>query len=196
MTSHMRRTVLPLVIIGLAIVPAAAQRAATGQQPGAPASTSGIDPAAMDTKADACTDFYQFACGGWMASHPLPADQSRYGRFDELQERNNAVLRDILEAAATSPGDPDATKIGDYYGSCMDEAAIAAKGTTPLKQDADRIAALGGPADLPPLVADLHRKGVERSFPIRFDARLQERLVGHRRQPARAGWGCRTAITT
>jgi putative endopeptidase len=177
MTAHMRRTVLPLVVIGLAIVPAAAQRAATAQQPaggqpatgqkpatgpqpGAPASASGIDPAAMDQKAPACTDFYQFVCGGWMASHPLPSDQARYGRFDELQERNNAVLRDILEAAASSPTDPDATRIGDYYGSCMDESAIAAKGTTPLKDDADRIAALAGPADLPPLVADFHRKGV------------------------------------
>jgi putative endopeptidase len=164
MNSRTRSTVLPLVVMALAIVPAAAQRASTGQQPGAPSSTSGIDPAAMDATANACNDFYQFACGGWIAKHPLPSDRARYGRFDELQERNNTVLREILEAAATSANDADTTKIGDYYGSCMDEAGIAAKGTAPLKEDLDRISALGSAADLPPLVAELHRKGVGALF--------------------------------
>ncbi|MEN3338870.1 MAG: putative endopeptidase [Acidobacteriota bacterium] len=164
MKKHLRTTVLPLVVIGLAIVPAAAQRASVPFQPGAPSSASGIDPAAMDRSADACADFYQFACGGWIARHPLPADQSRYGRFDELQERNNAVLREALEAAASSASDPDTAKIGDYYGSCMDEAGIAAKGIAPLKDDFDRIATLGSTADLPPVLAALHRKGVAALF--------------------------------
>jgi putative endopeptidase len=164
MKTRTRTTVLPLVVMALAIVPAAAQRASTEQQPGAPSSASGIDPAAMDTTVDACRDFYQFACGGWIAKHPLPSDQARYGRFDELQERNNTVLREILEAAASSPADADATKIGDYYGSCMDEAGIAAKGTAPLKEDFDRVAAVGAAADLPPVLAALHRKGVGALF--------------------------------
>ena len=95
------------------------------QQAAPPASQSGLDLAAIDKSADACTDFYQFACGGWNASHPLPGDQPRFGRFDELQERNNAILRDILEAAAKSPSaDPATRKIGDYYAACMDGATI------------------------------------------------------------------------
>ena len=98
-------------------------------QPAAPASQSGLDLAALDKSADACSDFYQFACGGWIKANPLPGDQPRYGRFDELQERNNAVLRDILEAAAKSNAtDADTRRIGDYYASCMDEKAIHAKG--------------------------------------------------------------------
>jgi hypothetical protein len=48
------------------------------------ASRSGIDLTALDRSADPCGDFYQFACGGWMAKHPAPPDQPRYGRFEEL----------------------------------------------------------------------------------------------------------------
>ena len=69
----------------------------------------------------ACTDFYQFACGGWLAANPIPADRPRWGRFDELQERNDEVLRRVLEAAAAGR-DAAAKKIGDYYATCMDEA--------------------------------------------------------------------------
>ena len=65
--------------------------------------TASLDIPSMDRTADPCTDFYQFACGGWIARHPAPPDQPRYGRFEELQERNNAILKDILEAAAKAP---------------------------------------------------------------------------------------------
>jgi putative endopeptidase len=157
----MRKTVLPLVLMALALAPAAAQRASGPEkQPGAPASTSGIDPAAMDRTADACTDFYRFACGGWITQHPLPADQSNYGRFDELQERNNLILRQILEDASSSRADADTTKIGDYYASCIDESGIAAKGLAPLEEDFGRILSLESATGLPSVVAALHRKGV------------------------------------
>ena len=83
-------------------------------------SRSGIDLAALDKSANPCDDFYQFACGGWIKKHPAPPDQPRYGRFDELQERNNAILRDILDEAAKPGAAPELKKIGDYYASCMD----------------------------------------------------------------------------
>ena len=143
------------VLVGIAS--ARTHMRAQGQ---AQASQSGLDLAALDKSADACGDFYQFACGGWLKSNPLPGDQPRYGRFDELQERNNAVLRDILEAAAKTAANPDDRKIGDYYGSCMDEKAIDAKGLAPLKEDLDRIAALKSAAGLPALLASLHAKGI------------------------------------
>ena len=53
-------------------------------------------------------DFYQYACGGWIKANPIPPDQSRWGRFSELEERNREVLRQILEEAA-KPDPPVAT---------------------------------------------------------------------------------------
>ena len=74
---------------------------------------------ALNRTIDPCTDFYQFACGGWIASNPMPADRPRWGRFNELQDRNFAILRRILEAPGQRRG--SAKKVGDYYAACMDE---------------------------------------------------------------------------
>ena len=157
----MRTGVFIAAFMPLALVLVAAHGAARAQQqPGAPASASGIDPAAIDRGADACTDFYTFACGGWIAKHPLPSDRSSYGRFTELQERNNDILHQILEKGSSAPPDADARKSGDYYAGCMDEAGIAAKALAPLKGDLDRIASLKAGPDLVPVVAALHAKGV------------------------------------
>jgi len=78
----------------------------------------GFDLSAMDTSANACDDFYRFAVGKWREMHPLPSTYSRYGRFEELAERNRETLHKILEedAANTSaPAGSDARKLGDYY---------------------------------------------------------------------------------
>jgi endothelin-converting enzyme/putative endopeptidase len=112
---------------------------------GALAQTSpGFSTANMDMTANPCIDFYQYACGTWMANNPVPADQSRWGTFDQLADRNRAVLRGILEKAAVNDPKRSAVeqKIGDYYASCMDEPAIDKLGTKPLDPELKRIDAI------------------------------------------------------
>src|SRR4029077_19435678 len=96
-------------------------RAASVAQTIPKASAVQID--ALDRKIDPCTDFYQFACGGWIAKNPVPADRRSYGRFTEVEERNFTILRRILE---TPGAEGDRRKAADYYAACMDESKIEA----------------------------------------------------------------------
>ena len=140
------------------------------------ASASGLQLDAIDRSVDACTDFYKFACGNWMANNPVPADRSSWGRFDELQERNNETLKKILEAAG--PGaDAGSKKIGDYYASCMDESAINTKGAAPLDPLLKKVAALTSANALAPLVAELHTVGVKPFFNFGTEADFKDASV-------------------
>ncbi len=118
--------------------------------------------AAMDTSADPCQDFYQYACGGWTKTTELPADQARWVRsFSVIQESNREFIRDVLEEAAKNPGDdPDRRKVGDFYGSCMDEKAVESAGAEPLTPLMKKIATVDGPAKLMTVSAELQRWNV------------------------------------
>ncbi|HEY5026991.1 MAG TPA: M13 family metallopeptidase [Candidatus Angelobacter sp.] len=103
-----------------------------------------FDIANIDKTIDPCVDFYQYACGNWIKNNPIPADQPAWISFTEVYEHNLLVLRQILEKAARNdPGRNALTqKIGDFYASCMDEAAANKAGAAPLKPELDRIAAV------------------------------------------------------
>jgi endothelin-converting enzyme/putative endopeptidase len=132
--------------------------------PGAPA--AGFDITALDSKVDPCVDFYEYACGTWRARNPIPPDRSRWGRFDQLQERNLNTLHDILDQASISSPSRSAIeqKIGDYYDACMDEQAIDRKGYGPIKLELERIAALPEKNALAEEVARLHGIGADVLF--------------------------------
>ena len=129
-------------------------------------SRSGVDLAALDRGVSPCDDFYKFACGGWMGKHPAPADQPRYGRFEELQNRNNEILKDILENAGKPGGatSPELQKVGDYYSSCMAEAEIEKKGVAPLDADLARVDAIKTKNDIPAVVGQMHTVGMTGFF--------------------------------
>jgi putative endopeptidase len=115
----------------------------------------GLDKSVMDTTADPCVDFYQYSCGNWSKLHPIPSDSPYSDEFYNLEQYNQQVLRGILEKAATNDPSRDANtrKIGDYYASCMDEAAVQQKGLAPLQPELDRINGLTSKEQLPELLA-------------------------------------------
>jgi putative endopeptidase len=156
-----------------------------------------FDLRAMDRTADPCSNFYQFACGGWIARNPTPPDQPKWGRFDELQQRNLATLRRILEKAAASRSlrDVDTTKIGSYYASCMDEPAIEAKGRAPLDAQLEPIRAIANMADLSGVVGRLHRIGVRVMFRFRSEQDFKD-ATSVIAVADQGGWACPTVTST
>ncbi len=136
--------------------------AATAQSPESPLSvlpyTPGLDVAAMDRSTEACVDFYQYSCGGWMNANPIPADQPSWSVYRKLAQDNQRYLWGILDELSRQSGgrNPAQQKIGDYFASCMDEDAVEKLGATPLKPLLDRIAALKSRRELAGLLGRLH----------------------------------------
>jgi len=116
-----------------------------------------LDISAMDKSVDPCVDFYAYSCAGWKKANPIPPDRTSWGRYGQLYEDNLTLLRSILERAAAAAKDRDAVdqKIGDFYGSCVDETAVNRGGFTPIKPQLDSIATIKSKADLATVVAHL-----------------------------------------
>ena len=79
---------------------------------------------------DPCVDLYQFSCGGWQKKNPIPADQTGWSVYGKMYEDNLAFLRGMLEEAEKPDAQRNAVtqKIGDFYGTCMDENAVEKRG--------------------------------------------------------------------
>jgi putative endopeptidase len=126
----------------------------------------GLDTRFLDTAADPCSDFYQYACGNFSKDYPIPADRSSYEVFSLIDDHNQAVLHAVLDKA-TAPNRPaDQQKIGDFYASCMDTATIDRKGVQALRGELDKIAALKSKADLVALLGGYQLDNINAFFGV------------------------------
>lgn len=125
-----------------------------------------FDLANLDRTADACVDFYQFANGGWLKRTEIPPTESRWGTFNILADRNNQMLKQVLETAEKSKARPGSNErlIGDFYYACMDEAAIEKAGLEPILPFLKGIDAINNREDLQKQLAVLQNNG----FPALF----------------------------
>jgi predicted metalloendopeptidase len=126
----------------------------------------GFDTANLDKTCKPCDDFFQFAMGGWMKSNPIPPEYSTWGSFTVLADKNQQALRQILEAAekSSAPAGSNERKVGDFYASCMDTAAIEAAGAKPIDADLQRVAEIKNARELQTLAARLQQQGVAVMF--------------------------------
>ena len=119
-----------------------------------------IDPANMDLSVKPGDNFYLYANGAWIKKTPIPASKTRWGSFDALAEESSQALKALLELAAVDPNElPENKKngttrsdlmkrVGDYYASAMDSAAIEKLGYKPIKPFLDGITALSSKAQV------------------------------------------------
>jgi putative endopeptidase len=141
----MKRMLGAASIIGIAVACLSVSASAADVASGKPElGTWGFDSAGMNKAVNPGDDFYNFANGGWAKATPIPADKSNYGMFTALTDRSNDRTRIIIEAAAATKNKSgsEAQKVGDYYRSFMNEAAIEKAGLTPVRAEMNKIAAI------------------------------------------------------
>ena len=127
-----------------------------------------VNTAHIDRSVDPCADLYMFSNGTWYKSTEIPADRATWGAWGELYERNLNDQKSVLDAAAASGGayGSPAQKVGDFFKTAMDTAAIDALGYTPLKEELARIAAIANATDLVDAFVRLQKKTIYVPFAL------------------------------
>ena len=131
-----------------------------------------INPANMDTTVAAGTDFYEYACGGWIKNNPLKPEYARFGTFDQLVENTQEQLRVLIEELSATPHEAGsvAGKIGALYAMGLDSTKLNADGVAPIKEELAAINALATKSDVSKMVATLHKEGMAPFFALFVDA--------------------------
>ena len=153
----------------------------------AQSNAAGLDPKNFDTTTAACSDFYQHANGGWLKQNPVPAVYSSWGTFNELDDRNNAKLREIAREAmavrTVAAGSPQEL-VGSFYAAALDETEIEKRDAQPIAADLKAIERLRNHGDVAALVRDWHARGTPVLFGlgVRQDLKNTSRIIAYATQ--------------
>src|SRR5438309_11210768 len=192
--ADMRRTAALLTLFGLMILAAGLilfPGLVPGSAAGLPQTVSAaeghsFDVADLDTTCKPCQDFFNYATGGWIKRNPIQPEYASWGRFNALQNHNQEILRQILEASAVSKSAAGSVeqKIGDFYSACMNTEAIEAAGIKPIEPELKRIAAISNLAQLQDEAARLQSQGTRVLFPFgsEQDDKNSQQMIGGARQ--------------
>jgi putative endopeptidase len=137
----------------------------------------GVYTADIDRAANPCNDFYEFSNGAWRKANPIPASMTRWSRRWKAGEESKERLKDILDQVSArrdwKPGSVEQL-IGDFYGACMDEAAVDAAGAKPLAPMRAEIAKLVDKAGLAAMIIKLHHQRIAVPFAVDSQSDLHE----------------------
>ncbi len=166
------RTVVALVVAAgcIAAQPVSAQSTSASSAVSIPP-LKVFDPAYMDTTAHACRDFFAFANGGWLKTDTIPAAFSSSGVSKDMSDRNELVVRSVLDEAMANrhsePANSTKAKLGTFYASCMDSTLAEKQGVQPIKAQLAAIAAVNSRSALVSEIGALQRVGVRVVFNFR-----------------------------
>ena len=134
--------------------------------------TSGIDVSNLDTTANPADNFFQYACGGWMAKNPMLAEHARYGSFDKLRDENTKQVNDLIRELAAQPNAAGsvAAQIATLYNVGMDSASLARQGAEPLLPLLEKVAAANTPAQIAEQIIALHKQAIYPFFALFAEA--------------------------
>lgn len=129
----------------------------------------GVDLSDLDRATSPCTDFYQFASGGWRATNPIPKGTGRWSRRVAAREANRKQLKSLLEDLAAKADRPRGSveqQLGDHFASCMNEPLIEAAGLNPLSPLLTEIASIQDAAGVGRMIRKMHEIAVPALFVV------------------------------
>ncbi|RMG76874.1 MAG: M13 family peptidase, partial [Bacteroidetes bacterium] len=180
----MKNKILLMVIVSSAVIGCQTG----GEKPEEPTSTAtyskSVDTSAMETSVAPCNDFYTFSCGKWVKNNPVPPTEGRWTAFNEVRDRNEKILREILEKAAQNTNAPKGSntqKIGDFYASVMDSVKRDEQGISPVKAYLDRIDNIQSVEEFPEFIAYLHTYAIHVpfSFGVEQDLKISDQYAAY-----------------